>query len=246
MQKNENSEIKVAISIPCYNEFDNLELLISNIRSVFSHRQNVKVFLVNNGSTDSTLEKMRKLVGQNNLIEIVDVAVNLGYGYGIKAGLAHAKDFDVVGWTHADLQTDMNDVNRAIDIYLDIVERDCLVKGKRVNRKISEKLFSVGMQILSNAMLNIRVSEVNAQPKLMSRDLYLKHEIRAPNDFSFDLYYLYQASMAGINIYDFPVSFSDRKFGIAKGGGGSNFSTKWKLIKRTLKYIQRMRKDRNV
>ncbi len=246
MQKNENSEIKVAISIPCYNEVDNLELLISNIRSVFSHKKNIKVFLVNNGSTDSTLEKMRNLVGKNNLIEIVDVTVNVGYGNGIKAGLRHAKDFDVVGWTHADLQTDMNDVKQAIGIYLDSAERNCLVKGKRINRKMSEKFFSWGMELFSNVMLNIRVSEVNAQPKLMSRDLYMKHELHAPDDFSFDLYYLYQASIAGVKIYDFPVSFSDREFGVAKGGGGANLSTKWKLIKRTFKYIHRMRKERNV
>ena len=63
----------------------------------------------------------------------------------------------------------------------------------------------------------------------------------APHDFSLDLYVLFVANKLKIPIKNYPVFFSKRKFGIAKGGG--SLKGKYKLIKRTFMYIIELRKD---
>jgi hypothetical protein len=67
---------------------------------------------------------------------------------------------------------------------------------------------------------------------------YLK---KAPYDFSLDLYLLFVANRIKISINSFPVLFSTRKFGEAKGGG--TLKGKFKLIKRTMGYIIELRND---
>ena len=37
------------------------------------------------------------------------------------------------------------------------------------------------------------------------------------------------------------VYFKDRLYGKAKGAGGADFKTRWKLVKRTFKYIFELR-----
>ena len=77
-------------------------------------------------------------------IEKLDI--NNGYGYGINRGLQSAKGL-YVGWTHADMQTDPNDLLRGLEI-IESFKRDSkiFVKGKR-NGKVLDNFFTVGMSI---------------------------------------------------------------------------------------------------
>ena len=63
----------------------------------------------------------------------------------------------------------------------------------------------------------------------------------APYDFSLDLYVLFVANRLKMPIKTYPVIFSNRKCGVAKGGGSIN--GKYKLIKRTFNYIIELRED---
>ena len=47
---------------------------------------------------------------------VVSVKNNKGYGHGILAGLKVAKG-EIIGWTHADLQTDPIDVLKGLDLF---------------------------------------------------------------------------------------------------------------------------------
>jgi hypothetical protein len=69
----------------------------------------------------------------------------------------------------------------------------------------------------------------------------MDHLKKAPFDFSFDLYILFVANRNKISIESFPVFFSNREFGEAKGGG--TLKGKMKLIMRTLRYIIELRND---
>jgi hypothetical protein len=82
----------------------------------------------------------------------------------------------------------------------------------------------------------VPLDDINAQPKLFSRDFYESVRDAAPHDFSLDLYWLYKARKLGYKIESCPVYFRSRRFGEAKGGGGG-LAQKWKLTKRTLAYI---------
>lgn len=233
------SQPVLSIAVPCYNEEENIPGVVRRFNEALAGHADIELLLIDNGSTDQTGTRIDEEIQRQGctFARKIHVPVNKGYGYGIMAGLkeAHGR---VLAWTHADLQTDPEDVLKAYELYQNKAAgtRPVFVKGHRRNRRFSEKFFSFGMQLVSSAVLGVWLEEVNAQPKLFPRSFY--EEMKdPPHDFSLDLYVLYLAKKKGYNIGVLPVYFKKRLHGEAKGGGGSNFKTRWKLIRRTWTYI---------
>jgi len=229
--------------VPCYNEENNIPLLIENFRRLLAERPNAELLLVDNGSQDKTGEAITKELDKIPFVNARKVTVpeNKGYGYGILYALKEAKGA-ALSWTHADLQTDPGDILRAFDLY----QRETtaggriIVKGFRRGRNFSDKILSFGMQILSSLALGMWLSEINAQPKLFPRKLFSTWQ-NAPLDFSLDLYMLWSARRSGYSIRTIPVYFKQRVYGEAKGGGGG-LANRWKLLTRTIRYIFNLRR----
>lgn len=236
-----------SVIIPCYNEEDNLDRLFIKVLALLASYPKAEVILVNNGSTDHSLTKLNKFKIEHKFknVTICNVKENKGYGYGILEGLKLANG-DILSWTHADLQTDLLDVGKGYELYQsksDNAGDYLLVKGYRVNRKLSETILSFGMAAVASTQLNSWMQEINAQPKMFNRIFYDGAKENAPYDFSLDLYWMYLAKKKGV-IETFPVQFIPRIAGDAKGGSGSDFKTKWKIIKRTFQYISQLNKKR--
>ena len=87
------------------------------------------------------------------------------------------------------------------------------------------------MQVYCTIILKTKLNDINAQPKLFSRKFYENNFKNAPLDFSLDLFLLTKTN----KIKTVDVFFHKRKYGKAKGGG--TMKGKWKLIKRTISYI---------
>lgn len=233
--------MKLAVIIPCYNERDNIPLIVERIRATFADRDNVEVVLVDNGSTDGSDAVFATQLAEQSFIRCVKVERNEGYGHGILVGLDAVRDADVYAWTHADMQTDPSDVLTAFDFLCSQGVRSNVVKGKRGNRSFLDTGFTFLMQVIASLALNVRVDDVNAQPKVFAKpffDNYIRGQ--APQDFSLDLFLLYQARIANFNILEVPVIFADRMHGKAKGGG--SWRTRIQLIKRTLAYIFKLKR----
>ena len=233
--------IDLSIIIPCYNEEENIPNILREFNNIFKTHSNINIelILVDNGSLDNTGKVIDEEISKNvyAFARKVCLKVNKGYGFGILSGLRAARG-SLLAFTHGDLQTDPADVLRAYELYLAKSETKCkvLIKGCRCNRKLNEHLFSLGMQILASIILGIHLSEINAQPKLFSRELF-GLMTAPPMDFSFDLYAVSLAKKTGFGIYELPVYLKKRQHGEAKGGSGSCFRTKWKIIEGTFKYL---------
>ncbi|SVD41735.1 uncharacterized protein METZ01_LOCUS394589, partial [marine metagenome] len=208
----------LSVVIPCYNEAENIPLLIKSIDSYY--KPDTEIILVDNGSTDDTpavLLKELKSVS-NVLIRSVRVEDNIGYGHGIMTGVKKAVG-DVIAWTHADLQTDPTDVINAYSVYTKNADNEkCVLKGKRIGRNLFDTFFTFTMGALSSFLMRVNLTDINAQPKMFHRSFLVKMA-SAPDDFSLDLYLLYQARINGYKILEYPVHFGKRLHGEAKGGG---------------------------
>lgn len=235
----------LSIVLPCYNERDNISALMQRLDEVAARHADLEILLVNNGSTDDSAAVFeQELAGRNrDVFKVVNVEKNIGYGFGILSGLRAAKG-DVLAVTHADRQTDPLDVLRALEVYVQAGDDMLMVKGARKNRKLSEAVFSYAMGILASLVLGKRLTEINAQPKLFSRKFFEMVEKPAPNDFALDTYLLYKAKQLG-GVVEIPVFFAKRVAGEAKGGSGSSWKVKWKLIKRCTGYIFELKKKLN-
>ena len=226
----------LSIIIPCFNESLSIKTLIKKCLNILD--KDIEILIVDNGSTDDTFEILKNSNLPANIIPI-KIEKNIGYGNGIIKGLEVARGI-VLSWTHADLQTDPKDVIDAFKKHKDsIIEKRCIVKGRRINRNIIDSFFTFGMSIYCYLILGIWINDINAQPKIFHSSFLSKFN-SPPKDFSLDLYVLYYFKINMIGVKTYPVFFNKRKYGEAKGGG--NLFGKIKLIKRTFIYINELRK----
>ena len=224
--------MQLSLVIPCYNEATNLEALTHRCLHLLEMAP-VEIILVDNGSTDNTAATLKQLVGSDDRFQLIRVPINKGYGNGILQGLAVARS-GLMGWTHADLQTDPIDVERGIGILGKMdTSKALMVKGQRYSRPLSDSLFTAGMSAFESVLLRARMWDINAQPTLFTRALYEQWE-KPPDDFSLDLYAYYQAIQAGHEVIRFPVIFGDRFSG--QSHWNIDFRSKSKFIRRTISY----------
>lgn len=231
--------MKLSVVVPCYNEADNIPLLLEKFSAVIT-RQDIEVILVDNGSTDKTPEILEYLLPKYPFARSVRVEVNEGYGYGIVCGLK-ACNGDFVGWTHADMQTDPADLIKALDIIEKEGEgKDIYVKGNRKGRPLFDRFFTTGMSLFETVYMGERLYDVNAQPNVMNREFFESWQ-DPPKDFALDLYALYMARKKGLKIERFDVVFPERLHGESHWNNGS-FKAKWKFIKRTIDFSVSLKK----
>jgi len=221
---------KFSLVIPCYNEADNLPLLVDRCEASFI-AADVEVVLVDNGSADATADYLSNRLENHPFIRAVRVEVNQGYGFGILSGLRAAKG-EILAWTHADLQTDPHDVLQGFALFKQHGP-DIFVKGRRYGRPVADVLFTAGMSFFETLLLYRPLWDINAQPTIFNRQFFETWQA-PPHDFSLDLYAYYRACQAGLAIHRFPVRFGARAHGVSHWN--INWQAKVKFIRRTLAY----------
>lgn len=228
--------MKISLIIPCYNESKNLPSLIEKCRQLDS--EIFEVIIVNNGSTDDSSNVLISLINSEySFIKSVKVDVNQGYGHGILCGLKSSTG-NVIGWTHADLQTDPLDSNQVRDLIKQYGE-NIFIKGQRYGRPISDVIFTVGMSFFESILLKKLLWDINAQPTFFPRNFFNEWN-SPPNDFSLDLFAYYQAKKNDLKVIRFPVFFGKRLHGHSHWN--IDFKSKWKFIKRTIQFSLLLRK----
>ncbi len=95
----------VTILIPCFNEEDNLGTLYQRLKSITCKLENYKfqILLVNDGSKDNTLKKMKELHKKDDAVSYLSLSRNFGKENAMLAGLDYAEG-DAVILMDADLQ----------------------------------------------------------------------------------------------------------------------------------------------
>lgn len=228
--------MKLSLIIPCYNEAANLPLLLDRCKCLKLKKIDIEVILVDNGSTDNSPEVLQQLLPNYPHCRSIRVPVNQGYGYGILSGLKTATG-DLLAWTHADMQTDPNDVLRGIEIFTKY-GNNIYVKGQRIKRPLADVFFTIGMGIFETLLLRTSLWDINAQPNMFSR-YFFETWVNPPHDFSLDLYVYFTAKTQKMSVYRFPVEFGERAHGVSHWN--INWGAKMKFILRTIDFSFRLR-----
>lgn len=229
--------MKLSIVVPCYNEAENIPLILKRFEEVIT--DDMEVVLVNNGSTDNSADILKKMIPDFKFARVVNVQVNQGYGYGILQGLKSC-DSDYIGWTHADMQTDPNDVVKAWQIVKNNNRKNVYVKGNRKGRPFGDTFFTWGMGVFETVYMGEKLNDINAQPNIFPKK-FLDTWQNPPHDFALDLYAAYMAKKQGLQLIRFPVLFPERIHGESKWNTG--MKAKWKFIKRTIDFSVKLKKQ---
>jgi len=240
MKKNDNypgqeHTPKLSIVIPAYNENQNIPLVLKRYAEVIGNL-NAELIIVNNGSTDDSQEILDKELKKKEyaFAKTIHVPKNIGYGYGITAGLQEARG-EIIAYSHADLQCDPLDVIRGYELMSQKENPEgYFVKGKRRERKIVPQLLTSCFQVITSTLFLKDFNEINAQPKVFHREL-LERSKCIPLDFNLDFYFFYKAKKEKKKILSLPVDYVDRKYGESKWA--FSHLSKLKTIGTFLRYI---------
>lgn len=168
--------IKLAIVSPCYNEEAVLDLSARRLDTLFDRMiadgkisPDSFVLFVNDGSRDSTWEKITRLHSGNPRFKGLNLARNVGHQSAIMAGMMTAKDIsDAVITIDADLQDDLEAIPRMVDAFASGYDVVYGVKVERTADPVLKRLSAQAFYRLQEKM-GVKAIYNHADFRLLSR-----------------------------------------------------------------------------
>ena len=204
----------LSVFFPAYNEQPNLETLITKADSTISQvAKNYELIVVNDGSTDHTVETVHELQKRFPHLKLISHAENLGYGAALKTGFATAK-FDWIFFTDADLQFDIDEIKLLLpftpDYQVIIGWRKTRAEGS--TRAFNAKLFKMYIDLL----YRLHVRDIDCAFKLMKRELIQSIHLESTGAFT-TAELLYKLKKKGVRVKEVAVSHYPRFMGNPTG-----------------------------
>ncbi|HAF07698.1 MAG: glycosyltransferase family 2 protein [bacterium] len=162
-------KVKVSIVIPCFNEESNIPLIVDRVENIVK-KMNInsyEIILVDDGSSDRTLEKIKTICEKNKNIKGLSFTKNFGHQLALKAGIDNSNG-EIVISMDADLQHPPELIEEMIKksyegydiVYTVRDDRD----EKNLFKKITSKLFYRIFRYLSE----IEMDEGSADYRLIT------------------------------------------------------------------------------
>ena len=167
----------LSIIIPFYNEEKSINKVANKLISNFSKS---KLIFIDDGSTDKSLEYIKKIKNKN--IQILINEFNSGYGYSIKKGLSEVSS-KYVAWFDADGEHDVQDLS---SMFYNIQEQKlAMIIGKR-NFSVNyiRKFGKFIIKLFIRFMYNKKISDYNCGLRIFNSKLLNKYKSLLPNGYS--------------------------------------------------------------
>ena len=213
----ESTILELSIIVPCYNEEENIALLVERIERALtpfeSGGSRYEIILVNDGSTDRTGERIEEAARESRHVVARHHERNAGIVGGWRTGLAAAKGRFVLT-TDADLQYRPEDIPA---LYQTAVEEGCdLVQGWRREHREGNRLrlvLSLGLSLLLNALFGMRLKDIKSGFILYRRETFEAILAYEGNYHHFQHFITIAAHAHGFTIRQIPIVFDKRNAG---------------------------------
>ncbi len=201
--------MKLSIIIPVYNEESYVSEILTKVKAVKLPQTSKQIIVVNDGSTDKTLTKLKKITG----ITLIDLPKNQGKGAAIHAGLKKATG-NYVLIQDADLEYDPQDISSLLKPVLE--KKAQVVYGSRFLGPHKNMLFwhFIGNKFLSlmtNLLFNTTLSDMEVCYKLMPTKLIKSFNLKQKR-FGFEPEVTAKILKTNTRIYEVPISYAGREF----------------------------------
>lgn len=217
---------KISITIPAYNEEQSIEKVFRKaLFSISLLTHNFELLLVDDGSSDDTLEIMRKLKREfRNKVNVISHEKNKGFSGAMKTCYENAKG-DLIFLGPADGQFDYSELK----LFIEGIKNKDLVVAYRVHseEKLYRKFYSFSYHLISKILFGIKLKEFS------SCILYTKkvRDSIVINADPFSCFFLpeliYKSIKKGYKIGQVPIHFYKRRGGVQNG-------TNFKMVTKTL------------
>lgn len=81
-----NQSKKISIIVPCYNENEGLFFFYEELRKHLPENYDYEIILVNDGSSDKTLDSIKQIRSENSDVHFISFSRNFGHQNALKAG----------------------------------------------------------------------------------------------------------------------------------------------------------------
>lgn len=211
--------MNLSIVIPLFNEEESVPALYTAVKTAADGLSlEYEIILVDDGSTDATLEVARTLAVSDPRLRIISFRKNCGQTPAMSAGIDHARG-DTIVTMDGDLQNDPRDIGILIE---KLEEGFDLAVGWRQNRQdkaITRKLPSK----IANWMIG-KITGVPIKDNGCSLKAYRGKVIkRIPLYSDMHRFIPAMASISGAKIAEIPVRHHARQFGESKYGLNRTF-----------------------
>jgi glycosyltransferase involved in cell wall biosynthesis len=205
----------LSVVMPCYNEVATITAIID---AVLASDFVGELVVVDDASTDGTTQLLAEI--RDPRVRVFTHAVNSGKGAALRTGFASVGDFPYVVIQDADLEYSPAEYSKLLGPVLD--DRADVVFGSRFQGGDGHRVLyfwhMVGNRILtllSNAMTNLNLTDMETCYKLFRRDI-LTQLVIEENRFGIEPELTAKVARLGCRIYEVGITYDGRSYAEGK------------------------------
>jgi len=206
-------DISISVVMPVYNEISTIDKIIAKVASQTLVKQ---IVAVDDGSTDGTRDALIRLKQTHPKLQVVLQDCNRGKGAALRVGFKHATE-PIIIIQDADLEYDPNEYGRLVKPIVnnlaDVVFGSRFL-GTSEGHRVLYFWHSVGnkvLTILSNAMTNLNLTDMETCYKAFRRDVLDKIEL-TEDRFGFEPEFTARIAKQRLRVYEVPISYHGRTY----------------------------------
>jgi len=200
--------MNLSIFIPAYNEEDSIEKVIRRIPAHLDGIKNIKIFVIDDGSTDKTVENAKK-----SGAEVVSVSPHRGLASAFKIGLQTALDAgaDIICHLDADGQYNPQEIGLVLE---PVLKGDAdFVTGDRGIEKLkwmdpARKYGNMFGSWFLRALTGLKMRDASCGFRAYSRAAAEKLQVHSTHTYTHET--LIEAKFLNLRIAQVPISFNPR------------------------------------
>jgi glycosyltransferase involved in cell wall biosynthesis len=211
----------LSVILPCRNQADHIRAIIeSYYPALDTIGQPYELVVVPNACTDATVAVVLAMMEQERRIRVEESPLP-GWGRAVLAGLRCARG-ELLCYSNS-ARTDPARIPPLVDVWRQ--NPSCIVKVCRIQRKaFLREIGSLLYNLEGRLLLGTRSGDVNGTPKLFSRPLCQRLDLRCEDDL-LDMELMAKARRLGVQTLEIPVP------GFRRHGGKSSttLASAWKM-----------------
>ncbi len=207
---------ELTIFFPFWNEEKNVEKVVNTALLIApTIAKKFEILVIDDGSTDNTLEVATKLASKQPFVTILSHAQNRGYGAALKEGFANAQ-YDYIVFTDGDDQFDFSQVTK----FVEKIHTADIVIGFRSRRRdnISRHILMYMLRIWDQVLFGFHFKDIDCGFKMFKKSAIEQISPLRSEGAMITTEILAKSKKKKQIIKEVEVDHYPRKFGIQSGG----------------------------
>ena len=205
----------LSVVVPVYNEET---FVVEAVSRVLDQPWRLEVILVDDGSTDRTLERLEELAARDDRVRLLRHRENRGKGAALRTGFDAASG-DVLIVQDADLEYDPRDYGSLLEPILDgrahVVYGSRFLGGPHRVHNFHHYLANQVLTFLSNLLTGLNLTDMETCYKAFRAEVLEGLALREDR-FGFEPEFTARVAGKGFRVYEVPISYSGRDYAEGK------------------------------